>query len=201
MIWWLKARSVPAVAAALLAVYLMAILVRQEAIPVPAVAGPSGQLLVTQILGVFPVVLLLHGLGRGDTVTEQVALRHNGRRNAALCVSFALVAIALAVGVQLLWDRPEALSLARNCVGFLGTALIVRAALGPGAAAICVAALPLACAAAGRRPGGSAQPWAWPLHEPLSYLGAGEATFLFALGCALVGWGNRPLLDPLARTA
>ncbi|MFI9359343.1 hypothetical protein ACIGXU_37085, partial [Streptomyces lydicus] len=153
----------------------------------------------TQILGVLPVVLLLHGLDRGDTISEEVALRHNGRRNALLCLTFALLALVLAAGIQLLWGRPEALSLARNCVGFLGSALIVRAVLGPGVAAICVAALPLACAAAGRRPGGSAQPWAWPLHEPLSYLGAGEATLLFAFGCALAAWKNRPALNPLAR--
>ncbi|MFI9354698.1 hypothetical protein [Streptomyces lydicus] len=200
MIWWLKAKGAPAVVAALFAVYLVAILVRQESIPVPAVVGPSGQLLVTQILGVLPVVLLLHGLDRGDTISEEVALRHNGQRNALLCVAFALLALVLAAGIQLLWDRPEALSLARNCVGFLGTALIVRAVLGPGVAAICVAALPLACAAAGRRPGGSAQPWAWPIHDPLSHLGAGEATFLFACGCALAAWKNRPALNPLTRT-
>lgn len=201
MIWWLKARNVPAVLPALFAVYVVAILVRQEAIPVPAVTGPSGRLLVTQFLGILPVVLLLHGLDRGDTLAEEVALRHNGRRNVMLCVAFALLALVTAAGIQLLWDRPETLSLARNCAGFLGSALIVRAVLGPGVAAICVAALPLACAAAGRRPGGSAQPWAWPIQEALSYLGAGEAAFLFALGCALATWRNRPVIDPFARTA
>ncbi|MCZ1006691.1 hypothetical protein [Streptomyces lydicus] len=200
MIWWLKARNVPAVLPALFAVHVMAILVRQEAIPVPAVAGPSGRLLVTQFLGVLPVVLLLHGLDRGDTLAEEVALRHNGRRTVALCVTFALLALVTAAGIQLLWDRPEALSLARNCAGFLGSALVVRAVLGPGIAAICVAALPLVCAAAGRRPGGSAQPWAWPIQEPLSYLGAGEAAFLLAVGCALAAWRNRPVTDPFART-
>jgi hypothetical protein len=200
MIWWLKAKSAPTVAAATLAAYLMAIVVRQEAIPVPAVVGPSGQLLVTQILGVLPVVLLVQGLDRGDTITEEVALRRKGQRNLALCCAFALLVLLLAGIVQLLWDRPEALSLARNCIGFLGVAVIVRAALGPGIAAICVAALPLACAAAGRRPGGSAQPWAWPIHEPASALGAAEAATLFAIGCAAVLWRNRPLLNPLART-
>ncbi|MFG2142078.1 hypothetical protein [Streptomyces sp. NPDC048650] len=200
MIWWLKAKGAPTVVTATLAAYLMAILVRQEAIPVPAVVGPSGQLLVTQILGVLPVVLRLHGIDRGDTVTEEVALRHQGRRNLALCCAFALLAIALATVVHLLWDRPEALSLARNCVGFLGAALVLRAVLGAGVAAIGVAALPLACAAAGRRPGGSAQPWAWPIHEPTSSLGAGEAAVLFAIGCALALWMRRPLLNPLART-
>lgn len=164
-----------------------------------AVVGPSGQLLVTQILGVLPVVLLLHGIDRGDTITEEVALHDRGRRILALCCAFALLALLLAAGIQLLWDRPEALSLARNCIGFLGTALIVRTVLGPGSAAICIAALPLACAAGGRRPGGSAQPWAWLIHEPTSYLGAGEATFLFAIGCALALWRKRPFLNPLAR--
>ncbi|MEV6567167.1 hypothetical protein [Streptomyces kronopolitis] len=200
MIWWLKAKGVPAVVASTIAVYLLAALVREEAIPVPAVVGPSGQLLVTQILGVLPVVLLLHGIDRGDTITEEVALRHKGRRDLTLCLAFAILAVTLSVVVHLLWDRPEALSLARNCVGFLGVALIVRAALGPGVAAICVAVLPLACAAAGRRPGGSPQPWAWPIQQPVSPLGAGEAAFLFAVGCALVLWKQRPLLNPLART-
>ncbi|MFJ9854999.1 hypothetical protein [Streptomyces sp. NPDC101150] len=200
MIWWLKAKGAPADAAATLAVYVMAIVVREQAIPVPAVVGPSGQLLVTQMLAVLPVVLLLHGIDRGDTIAEEVALRHTGRRNLALCCAFALLTLLLAAIVQILWDRPEALSLARNCIGLLGAALIVRAALGAGIAAICVAALPLACAAAGRRPGGSPQPWAWPIQEPTSGLGAAEATILFIIGCAVVLWKNRPLLNPLART-
>ncbi|WP_275465418.1 hypothetical protein [Streptomyces noursei] len=175
-------------------------MVRNEAIPVPAVIGVSGQLLVTQILGVLPVALLMHGLDRGDSLAEEVALRHAGRRNLGLCTGFAALAIAMTVVVQLLWDRPEAISLARNCIGFLGCALMVRTLLGPGIAMICVAALPLACAAAGRRPGGSAQPWAWPIQEATSLLGIGEAAFLFLAGCGLVLWRNRPLLNPLART-
>ncbi|WP_344580146.1 hypothetical protein [Streptomyces lunalinharesii] len=174
-------------------------MVRQEAIPVPAVIGVSGQLLVTQILGVVPVALLVHGLDRGDTLAEDVAVRHAGRRNLALCTGFAALAVAMMAVVQLLWDRPEAVSLARNCIGFLGCALIVRTVLGPSIAMICVAALPLACAAAGRRPGGSAQPWAWPIQDATSLLGIGEAVFLFAVGCGLALWRNRPLLDPLSR--
>ncbi|MFG2222250.1 hypothetical protein [Streptomyces sp. NPDC048644] len=201
MIWWLKAKGIPAVVAATLAVYLLALVVRQEAIPVPAVVGASGRLLVTQILGILPVVLLLHGIDRGDTVTEEVALRHRGRRNLALCLAFVLLAVLLDGGIHAVWDRPEALSLARNCAGFLGTALIVRAVLGPGIAAICVAALPLACAAGGRRPGGTARPWAWPIQEAGSALGMGEAAFLFAVGCGLILWRQRPLCNPLARTA
>ncbi|MFJ5677705.1 hypothetical protein [Streptomyces sp. NPDC093097] len=201
MIWWLKTKSAPAVAAATLTAYVVAILVRQEAIPVPAVVGPSGQLLVTQILGVLPVALLLHGIDRGDAFAEEVALRHAGRRNLALCLAFATLTIVLATTVHLIWDRPEAVSLARNCAGFLGCALIVRTLLGPGIAMISVAALPLACAAAGRRPGGSAQPWAWPIQDATSFLGISEAAFLFAAGCALVLWRNRPLLNPLARTS
>ncbi|MFK0294326.1 hypothetical protein ACIQU6_28175 [Streptomyces sp. NPDC090442] len=187
--------------AATFAAYVVAILVRQEANPVPAVVGPAGRLLVTQFLGVLPVALLLHGIDRGDAFAEEVALRHAGRRNLALCVAFAALAVVLTMVVHLAWDRPEAVSLARNCVGFLGTALIVRTLLGPGIAMICVAALPLACAVAGRRPGGSAQPWAWPIQEATSLLGIGEAAFLFATGCALALWRNRPLLDPLARTS
>ncbi|WP_148312593.1 hypothetical protein [Streptomyces noursei] len=175
-------------------------MVRNEAIPVPAVIGVSGQLLVTQILGVLPVALLVHGLDRGDSLAEEVALRHAGRRNLALCTGFAALAVAMTAVVQLLWDRPEALSLARNCIGFLGCALIMRTLLGPGIAMIGVAALPLASAAAGRRPGGSAQPWAWPIQEATSLLGIGEAAFLFLAGCGLVLWRNRPLLNPLART-
>ncbi|MER7986736.1 hypothetical protein ABTY53_14200 [Streptomyces noursei] len=199
MIWWLKTKGAPAVAGATLAAYLVAIVVRQEAIPVPAVIGASGQLLVTQVLGVLPVALLVHGLDRGDTLAEDVALRHAGRRNLALCTGFAALAVVTMAVVQLLWDRPEAVSLARNCIGFLGCALILRTLLGPGIAMICVAALPLACAAAGRRPGGSAQPWAWPIQDATSLLGVGEAVVLFAVGCGLVLWRNRPLLDPLSR--
>ncbi|MBT2401638.1 hypothetical protein [Streptomyces sp. ISL-100] len=201
MIWWLKARGVPAIGAAILGTFLLALVVRQEAIPVPSVLGSSSQLLVTQILGVFPAVLLLHGIDRGDVISEEVALRHRGRRNVALCFVFAFVSVALAAAVQLSGDRPEALSLARNSVGFLGAALIMRALLGPGIAAICVATLPLACAVAGRNAGGTVQPWAWPIHEPSSDLGAAEAAILFVVGCAFLLWRRRPVLDPLGRPA
>lgn len=174
MIWWLKAKGAPAVVASTFAVYLMAVLVREEAIPVPAVVGPSGQLLVAQILGVLPVVLLLHGIDRGDTIAEEVALRHKGRRNFALCLAFAILVVMSAAVIHLLWDRPESLSLARNCVGFLGAALIVRAALGPGIAAICIAALPLACAAAGRRPGARPSPGRGPSSSRVPTLAQGK---------------------------
>ncbi|KUL35424.1 hypothetical protein ADL22_27385 [Streptomyces sp. NRRL F-4489] len=199
MIWWLKAKNAPAVAAATLAVYGAAVWLRQEAIPVPALVGASGRLLITEILGVVPVALLVHGIDRGDAFIEEVARRRAGLRNAALCLGFAALTTVLGATAHLLWDRPEAVSLARNCLGFLGCALIVRTLLGPGIAMICVAALPLACAAAGRRPGGSAAPWAWPVHDATSLLGIAEAACLFAAGCTLALCRNRPLLNPLAQ--
>ncbi len=95
----------------------MGILVRQEGISVPTVVGSSGQLLVTQILGVPLVALLLHGIDRGGAFAEGVGLRHAGRRNVALCVAFAALAVVLTTVVHLVWDRPAAVSLARNQLG------------------------------------------------------------------------------------
>ncbi|MCK7622414.1 hypothetical protein MUU72_04660 [Streptomyces sp. RS10V-4] len=199
MIWWLKARNVPTVAVVTLAVYGMALVAGQETLPVPALVGGSGGLLITHLLAVLPVALLLHGIDRGDAFAEGVALRHAGRRTAALCLGFAALAAVPAAALHLFGERPEAVVLARNCVGSLGCALLVRTLLGPGIAMICVAGLPLVCAAAGRRPGGSAQPWAWPIHRAASLLGLSEAAFLFAAGCVLALCRSRPLRNPLAR--
>ncbi|MET9293662.1 hypothetical protein [Streptomyces sp. NPDC003077] len=201
MTWWLKTKGVPAVLVASLVALLAAVLARDSAIPVPSIVGTAGRLLVAQVLGMLPAVLLLHGMERGDASAEYVAVRGAGRRNIVLCLAFAAFWVLSAVLVHLVLDRPEALELARNSVGFLGTALVVRPLLGAGIASVCVAALPLVCAAAGHRPGGGAQPWAWPIHEATSYWGAAEAAALFLLGCVLLHLRPRPFVNPLARVA
>ncbi|GAA3164332.1 MULTISPECIES: hypothetical protein [Streptomyces] len=198
MTWWLKARAVPQVLAAVLAAVLLSALAQGEAIPVPTIIGPSGSLLFGQILGLLPTVVLLWGIERGDTVAEEVAVRPARPRTLALCLSYSVVLATLTLSVHALLDRPDVLSMARNSIGSLGAALVLRALAGPGIAAIAVAALPLLCAAAGRRPGGSAQPWAWPIHPADSALALAEAGFLLVAGCLLLLWRRRPVVNLLA---
>ncbi|GAA0443604.1 hypothetical protein [Streptomyces olivaceiscleroticus] len=198
MIWWLRARAVPQVLAVMCATLALAALAQDEAIPVPTIIGPSGSLLFGQILGLLPTVVLLWGIERGDAMAEEVAVRPARPRTLALCLAYVVVLAALAIVVHALFDRPDVLSMARNSIGSLGAALILRALVGPGIAAIAVAALPLLCAAAGRRPGGSAQPWAWPIHPADSALALAEAGFLLLVGCLLLLWRRKPVANPLA---
>ncbi|POX37711.1 hypothetical protein C3486_26840 [Streptomyces sp. Ru73] len=198
MIWWLKARAVPQVLATMCATLALAALAHGEAIPVPTIIGPSGSLLFGQILGLLPTVVLLWGIERGDAMAEEVAVRPARPRTLALCLAYVVVLAALATVVHALFDRPDVLSMARNSIGSLGAALILRALVGPGIAAIAIAALPLLCAAAGRRPGGSAQPWAWPIHPAHSALALAEAGFLLLVGCLLLLWRRRPAANLLA---
>ncbi|WP_052868661.1 hypothetical protein [Streptomyces niger] len=198
MIWWLKARAVPQVLATVLATVLLSALAQGHAIPVPTIIGPSGSLLFGQILGLLPAVVLLWGLERGDVMAEEVAVRPARPRALALCLAYVVVLAALATVVHALFDRPDVLSMARNSIGSLGAALILRALVGPGIAAIAIAALPLLCAAAGRRPGGTAQPWAWPIHPADSVLALAEAGFLLLVGCLLLLCWGRPVVNPLA---
>ncbi len=195
MIWWLKARGVPLTAGGTLAVFLFAAAVRQESIPMPSLVGSTGGILVVQLLGLLPAFLLLHGMERGDSATEEVAVRPVRWRNLVLCTGFACALSVGAIVVHLVLDRPEMLSLARNSVGFLAVALIIRAFLGSGIAVVAVAALPLACAVAGRRADGTPRPWAWPVQEPLSALATAEVFVLFLAGCGLLLWRTRPLRD------
>ncbi|MER7396922.1 hypothetical protein ABT381_15585 [Streptomyces sp. NPDC000151] len=198
MSWWLKTKAVPQVIATMLAALLLTALAQDEAIPVPTIVGPSGQLLFGEILGMLPTVVLLYGIERGDTMAEEVAVRPARPRTLVLCLSYVLVITVLAALVHAVFDRPDVLSMARNSIGFLGVALILRALVGPGIAAIAIAALPLFCAAAGRRPGGTAQPWAWPIHPAASALALAEAGILLLVGCLLLLWRRRPVANLLA---
>ncbi|MFD3513632.1 hypothetical protein [Streptomyces sp. NPDC058657] len=197
MIWWLKVRGVRATLFGTLAALVLSALVPQEAIPLPSLVGSVGGILVVQLLGLLPAFLMLYGIDRGDPSAEEVAVRHSPRLSLALCCAFALATGIVSLVFHLALDRPETLSLARNSIGFLAAALIVRALLGAGVAVICVAALPIACAVAGRGAGGVALPWAWPIHEPTSVLAVAEVAVLFVVASGLLVRRSRPLHDPL----
>ncbi|MDT9682090.1 hypothetical protein RND61_08385 [Streptomyces sp. TRM76323] len=74
-----------------------------------------------------------------------------------------------------------AAGMARNFMGYLGLALLLRIFISSHVAAALVTLFPIACAAFGVRHGTPAR-WAWPLHEP-AYLPA----FIEAFSLGIAG--------------
>ncbi|MEV0410058.1 hypothetical protein AB0I68_04395 [Streptomyces sp. NPDC050448] len=194
MIWWLHARAIPLVAATVVGAFLAALLVGRTAIPVPNLAGPAGELLVVQLLGAAPVLMLLHGIERGDTAAEAVAVRSARMRNLALCLTLTVTCSVAAAVLRVAVNSSECVSLARNVAGFLGVALLIRGIAGPALASVVVAVLPLLCAAAGWGPGGRPYAWAWPVHPANSHVAIVEAFVLLVLGCTMVLLREQPIV-------
>ncbi|WP_425982074.1 hypothetical protein [Streptomyces sp. DT171] len=89
-----------------------------------------------------------------------------------------------------------AVGMARNFLGYLGLALLLRILMSPRIAATIVTVFPIACAAFGVHHGVAA-PWAWPLHDP-TYLPAFIAAII--VGAAGLTAGALPLTaDRMAR--
>lgn len=193
MRWWIKTWGIRETVGATAIAFLAAVVIGQTAIPVPTViGGPAGELLVVQLLGVLPVALLLHGFERGDIRIEAVATRSSTYRLLTLAVGAVAACWLLAAALRAA-DVPQGISLARNITGFLGVALILRAAVGTAAATTLVGVLPLACAAAGWGAGGGPRPWAWPVHPYNSGIALIEVAVLLAVGCALASQRARLL--------
>ncbi|MEU1418314.1 hypothetical protein [Kitasatospora sp. NPDC005751] len=195
MIWWCKARAVPAVVAALAGTFAVGLLIGDGELPVPALHGHAGHFLVGHIITLLPAAFLLHGLGRGDLRTEAVAGRFLRGLDTALALAVATAGAALGLLTHAAGQDDLALVLARNIAGYLGAALLLHPLIGHRPAAAAIAAVPLLCAAAGWHPDGRPQPWAWPLHPAASTqaLTAVTLTLLAGTTCALLR--PRPLTD------
>ncbi|MEU0431920.1 hypothetical protein ABZ153_09785 [Streptomyces sp. NPDC006290] len=194
MTWWLRARAIPLVAATVFGAFVAVLLVGKTAIPVPNLAGPAGELLVVQLLGAAPVLILLHGIERGDVSAEAVAVRSARMRNLSLCLSLTVTCCVTAAVLRVGVDSSECVSLARNVAGFLGVALLIRGIVGPALASVAVAILPLLCAAAGWGPDGRPHAWAWPVHPANSHVAIVEAVVLLALGCTFMLLREQPVV-------
>ncbi|MFI9326527.1 hypothetical protein ACIGZJ_03165 [Kitasatospora sp. NPDC052868] len=188
MIWWCKARAVPAVAAALAGTFALGLLVGDGELPVPALRGQAGHFLVAHVVTLLPAVVLLHGLGRGDLRTELVAGRFLRGLDVALALAVAAAGAVLGALAFAAGQGELSLVLGRNTAGYLGLALLLHPLLGHRPAAAAIAVTPLLCSAAGWHPDGRPQPWAWPLHPADSRyaLAAVALTTLAGTACALL---------------
>ncbi|MBP8535360.1 hypothetical protein [Streptomyces sp. MK37H] len=196
MIWWLKARAVPALTVSLVVTNAVGLLMGNAELPVPVLTGQSGHFLVGHLITLLPAVMLLYGMGRGDLRVESVACRPVRRWDAALGSAVAATGAGTAALCYALGADSIALVLGRNIAGYVGLALLLFPFLGHRIAAVTVAIVPLLCAAAGWRSGGRPEPWAWILY-PANSLVAPLITAAIVLAGILVCLTRQ---DPLRST-
>ncbi|WP_432093274.1 hypothetical protein [Streptomyces sp. bgisy100] len=161
------------------------LLIGNSQLPIPALAGQSGEFLVGHLITLAPAVLLLYGTGRGDLRTESVASRPLRRWDVVLAVSTAAVSLLAAMICQLAVSTGIAMVLGRNIAGYIGLALILHPLIGYRLAGASLAAVPLICAAAGWRAGGRPEPWAWLLHDGDSHVAMAMAAVTLAAGSVM----------------
>lgn len=185
MIWWFKTRAVPALAASVLATNVLGLLMGNTALPVPVFTGRSGTFLVGHLITLFPAVMLLHGMGRGDLHAESVACRPLRIWDAALGSAIAATGAGMATLCYTLGADSIALVLGRNIAGYVGLALLLFPFFGHRVAAVIVTVVPLLCAAGGSRSNGRPEPWAWILY-PADSVAAPLITAVIVLAGILV---------------
>jgi hypothetical protein len=184
MIWWVKARAVPALAMSIVATTAVGLLMGNAELPVPVLTGQSGHFLVGHLITLLPAITLLHGIGRGDQRTESVACRPLRRWDAALGSTAAATGAGTAILCYALGADRISLVLGRNIAGYIGLALLLFPFLGHRLAAVTVSVVPLLCAATGWS-GGRPEPWAWMLY-PANSLAAPLITAVVVLAGILV---------------
>ncbi|GAA3289556.1 hypothetical protein GCM10020295_01680 [Streptomyces cinereospinus] len=96
----------------------------------------------------------------------------------ALCAALVLAGGQL---ISVMTNQVLAVGMARNFLGYLGVALLLRPLAGPHVTTAAVALFPIACAGFGVH-GGTPSRWAWPLHEVGSVAGFAQAAVLGAVG-------------------
>ncbi|NJP99950.1 hypothetical protein [Streptomyces zingiberis] len=166
MDWWLRVRRVPAICAGLVICLVLGATADSVQVPVPVfVGGMSFSLPLPFLLPLAPVFLILHGQSRADNAIETTAVRPVALSDAALMTACTLVMFAGGWLISTMTGHILATGMARNFLGYLGLALLLRLLTSPPVAATITAVVPIACAAFGVH-GGIPARWAWPLHEP-----------------------------------
>ncbi|ROR38010.1 hypothetical protein [Kitasatospora cineracea] len=195
MIWWLRIRHVPAVAAGLLLCIALGAAADSVTLPVPVIIGGlSFDLPLPSLLPLLPVCLILQGQGRADHMTKRVAVRSVGRWDAAFMALCVLASVAAGTALSVGGAGQAAAAMARDFAGYLGLALILRWLVGERFASVATAVFPFFCVSFGlvfNRP----RIWAWPLHSPSSVTGALQAALLLLIGAATLAL-PRPRLAP-----
>ncbi|MFI5619642.1 hypothetical protein [Streptomyces sp. NPDC051567] len=185
MIWWLRSRSAAVLTTCTLLTALASLAVGNTELPVPVLTGQAGKFVVAQLITVLPAVLWLNSTGRARSRTEATAVRPVHRWDTALAAVLAAVVLAVTPAAQLAGVSDIAISVGRNTAVYFGIALVLNPLTGHRSAAPITAAFPLACAAAGWRQAGGAEPWALVLHPAASIPAFAAATALLAIGCVL----------------
>ncbi|MFE2040353.1 hypothetical protein ACFXAZ_05340 [Streptomyces sp. NPDC059477] len=182
MDWWLRVRRVPAVCASLVACLLLGALADSIHIPVPVVlGGVSFQMPLPFLLPLVPVCLILYGQSRGMSALEATAVRPVKRWDTGFMTACCLLAVTGGWSIASMTGHVLAAGMARNFLGYLGLALLLRPLIGHSVTAVAITLLPIGCAAFGVR-NGRPHRWAWPLHEAASL-----PSFLVAVALAVTG--------------
>ncbi|MFI5831862.1 hypothetical protein ACIA6C_32170 [Streptomyces sp. NPDC051578] len=192
MNWWLKSRGALSLCSWSLLTTLAGLAFGSTALPLPSLNGASGTFLVAGLITVVPAILWLTSTGRVGPHTEATSVRPVKRRDTALAVSLAAAVVAVTLAGHSLGADGISLAVGRNTVAFMGIALALEPLTGHRSAALLTAAVPLLCAAAGRRSGSvGAEPWALILH-PGNSVPAFVASLTLLLAGALLNF-IRPL--------
>lgn len=125
MIWWCKARAVPALLATLIATITLGFLIGDAKLPVPALTGASGDFLLGHLITLAPAIVLLYGTGRGDLATETVASRPLRAWDTALAGAIGLLGLSAAAVSRLVGGDGITTVLGRNLAGYTALALLL----------------------------------------------------------------------------
>ncbi|MFF3015395.1 hypothetical protein [Streptomyces sp. NPDC057939] len=194
MIWWCKARAVPALAATLLATIALGLLIGDAQLPVPALTGASGDFLIGHLITLAPAIVLLYGMGRGDLATETVASRPLRTWDTALAGTIGLLGLSTAAISRLTDTDGLTIVLGRNLAGYTALALFLHPLLGQRLSTSALACIPLICAATGWASNGDPEHWAWILHPADSLPALLLVTALLPAGMAFALMWRRPPL-------
>ncbi|MFK0017161.1 hypothetical protein [Streptomyces sp. NPDC091027] len=194
MIWWCKARAVPALLATLIATITLGLLIGDAKFPVPALTGASGDFLIGHLITLAPAIVLLYGTSRGDLAIETVASRPLRVWDTALAGVIGLLGLSTAV-ISLLADSDGLTTvLGRNLAGYTALALLLQPILGRHLSTSALAGIPLICAATGWVRNGQPEQWAWILHPADSLPALLLVAALLPAGMAFALTWNRPPL-------
>ncbi len=182
MSWWLKVRRTPYLAAAIGAYLIVLPLVGENRVPLISFTGVASAA-VAAMAPLIVMAAVMASLASRDRHYELLACRGVWRGDMGLIVVTAVVCCLGAWALR--HAQPFVVEASRNLVGFVGTALIIRAVTNERAAVALTTAAVLVAAAFGHGRRGL-QPWAWPLADGASIPAALAAGVLFTAGLAAI---------------
>ncbi|MFD3701155.1 hypothetical protein ACFWUZ_34395 [Streptomyces sp. NPDC058646] len=194
VIWWYKARAVPALLATLIATIALGLLIGDAQLPVPALTGASGDFLIGHLITLAPAIVFLYGTGRGDLATRTVATRPLRVWDTSLAGAIGLLGLSTAIVGRLADSDGLTTVLGRSLAGYTALALLIMPLLGQHLSTSALACIPLTCAATGWARNGQPEQWAWILHPADSLPALLLVAALLPAGMAFALTWRRPPL-------